>query len=306
MNRHRVLVCCLALARPSAAAIPRRATAWIWQCSENETQWNGLMKFANDTLAVDTVSLGAFSVLPDGSFGDGWNCGKLMKDHISPFQTFVPLVKHTPLIDSGPGSGIANLRAMWNTTETRSAFIKSAVDNLLKMNLAGYNLDWEVQGTPVDRDNFVRMAHDLGAALRAAKPGATLTSDVAGSLLYGNCTSGGDYLGVSCANYTDAGVDHVVSMGTYTPDADDFCATINRASATTFNPIYAPGVSFISGDTPDVNVTKFFDCLEHSPIERIFLWALGFDNPAEFSPAWTSALKRWASPGRLVDQLVLV
>jgi len=306
MTLHNLLVCCLALFLTPVSAIHRRATAWIWQCSENETQWNGLMKFANDTLAVDTVSLSAFSVLPNGSFGDGWNCGKLMKDRIGPFQTSVPSVQHTPLIDSGPGSGIANLRAMWNTAETRSAFIKSAVDNLLKMNLAGYNLDWEVQGTPEDRDNFVRLVHDLGAALRAAKPGAILSSDVAGSLLYGNCTCAGDYLGVTCGNYTDAGVDHVVSMGTYTPNADDFCATINRASATTFHPIYAPGVSFISGDTPDVNVTKFFDCLDHSPINRIFLWALGFNTPAGLSPAWTSSLERWASSGLLDDRHVLV
>lgn len=300
MNPHTVLACCLAVVLPSVAAVPRRATAWIWQCSENETQWNGLMKFANDTLAVDTVSLGAFSVQPNGSFGDGWNCGKLMKDYIGPFQTSAPSVKHTPLIDSGPGSGIANLRVMWNTTETRSAFIESAVENLLKMNLDGYNLDWEVLGTPKDRDNFVRMVRDFGAALRAAKPGATLTSDVAGSLLYDNCTSAGDYLGVTCGNYTDAGVDHVISMGTYTSDADDFCGTIDRASATTFNPIFAPGVSFIGGDTPDVNVTKFFDCLERAPIKRIFLWALGFNHPAGLSPAWTSALERWASPGMLV------
>ena len=289
LNIQRVALLCFCWVFPALGR--KAATAWIWQCSEDETEWNSLAQFMENSTAIDTISLGAYSVI-NGSFEDGWNCGELMRKRIPFFQSAAPSVRHTPLIDAGQ-RGIEDLRMMWNSTESSKKFISTAVANMMKMKLDGYNLDWEVQGTPQDRDNFVRFVRDFASAIHSANPKATLSSDVAGSLLYGNCTSGGDYLGVTCGNYTSAKVDNVVSMGTYTHETDAFCGTIQRASASaTVFPEYAPGIDL---GTPDSNITAYFECLTQAPsIQRVFLWAFGFNKPASLSPVWSSALNKWA------------
>ena len=282
------LLAALVIQRAAGAKFPRGATAWIYSCAQDPKTWGNIWAAVNSAPAIDSVALCAYRVEADGTFGMQGQCGQTMANMISVYKTARPQLKQMPLIDA---PSVDNLRTMWKNKESRGRFIEEAISTLKKEDLDGFNLDWEVQSKDSsDTVNFVTFLQEFGSAIRKAKPGATLSSDVAGSLANGDCTCYHcDYLNMSCSNYTDSRVDQVVTMGIYTHSETEFCSSVQSAEKTALAPIYTPGLSL---STPDDVISDFFDCLEST--DRIFLWA--FDgSSASVTQAWNASMNRWAN-----------
>ena len=211
-----------------------------------------------------------------------------MRSMIPAYVAARPDLKHVPLIDT---PSIDNLRTMWTTKNSRTKFIDGAIAELHKQRLDGYNLDWEVASKDdSDTQNFITFLQEFGDAIRKARPGATITSDVAGSLAIADCQCVHcDYLNMSCSNYTEAHVDSVVTMGTYTHNTSDFCTSVKAATKTALAPIYTPGLSI---STPDDVIADFFRCAD--VVDRVFLWALD-GSISSLTQAWNTSLNAWAS-----------
>ena len=276
----------------SPPSTPRGATVWVYSCATDPKTWGNIWASISSAPTIDTVSLCAYRVEANGSFGLQGGCGATMAAMIPVYKAARPDLKQVPLIDA---PSVDNLREMWQDPGRRARFIAAAIDELVKQKLDGFNLDWEVQSKDNrDTDNFVAFLREFGAAIRKAKPGATLSSDVAGSLTLGDCTCDHcDYLNMSCANYTSSRVDNVVTMGTYTHNATDFCRAVVDSSKTSLAPVYTPGLSL---STPDDVIGAFFDCVTTSKADRIFLWALD-GKTAQLSQAWNSSLLQWQKAG---------
>ena len=276
-----------ALVAESATA-DRGATAWIYTCASDEATWGNISAAVNSAPAIDALALCAYRVEADGTFGLQ-PCGDTMSNMIPAFKASRPDIKQVPLIDV---PSVDNLRKMWATEESRKTFIDGALSEMAKKQLDGFNLDWEVQSRDSsDTQGFVTFLREFGDAIRKAREGATLSSDVAGSLTIANCTCDHcDYLNMSCANYSSARVDNVVTMGTYTHIEKDFCTSVQDSSKTLLAPLYTPGLSI---DTPDQVIGGFFDCLPSS-IDRIFLWALD-GKLSQFTQAWNTSLNKWVN-----------
>lgn len=272
-----------------AAIESRGATAWIYSCSSEPDVWGNIWNVIESTPAIDTVSLCVYRVTENGTFGMQDECGRLMSHMIPTYKAANPSLRQQPLIDA---PSLSNLRAMWSDSDSRDAFIKSAIKEMTTLGFDGYNIDWEVSSeSSKDTENFVRFLDEFGAAIRTATSSdATLSSDVAGSLALGNCTCNHcDYLNMSCANYTSTKIDHVVTMGTYTHDPDAFCRAVQDASTTALKTTYAPGLSL---DTPDNVISRFFECA--SVVDRVYLWALD-GRHAALTSAWNQSLETWTA-----------
>ena len=238
----------VAVAAP-AAAPAREVMLWVDGNNlpgESEADWDIFMVNFTRYMrpAITSVAVCPYTVTDSGEFGyqdakvplchGPDQAGEQQELHGIPRFRKLGL-KQFPLLAGCPGTNI--VMGMVTNRTKRTAFISKAVETMVQQGFQGYNVDFELFGSPSDVRPYQSFLADFSAALQTKN--GSLTIDIDHCCKGHNdtgyaCNGPGNagYLGMSCADYEQfSGPDAVIyTLHTYVHDLKELLRTVNNSA----------------------------------------------------------------------------
>ena len=268
-----------------------REGAMLWVTHDNDNDGKPYSSLLNwiATTAVDAgvtaVSFCAYDLLSDGTLGYASQSWQPKSGINQEMLGIVPLrnlssIKQFPKIGS-QFTKLPALRLMMGDAGRRAKFISQAIDKLQKLQLDGFNLDFEIPPAATNATDgrlFKQFITEFSNALHNA--GAQLSSDITA------CGDSAKFMHVSCTDYALSRIDHVVTMKTYTKDITEYSRLVPEAAASLG--LDKLSVGLVTG-IPDDQVDAFFQVANDEHVRTVSLWAC-WDSPC-FSSKFADTMR---------------